>query len=80
MLRRPHWARPWQVRSFFAPALDWIAKWLPLFYVPALVTLPLALQGLAGVDARVLRNCAHQSSAAFTLTPLSIHPGQHVHS
>uniref|UniRef100_A0A7R9VAA3 LrgB-like protein n=1 Tax=Chlamydomonas euryale TaxID=1486919 RepID=A0A7R9VAA3_9CHLO len=38
------------VRSFFAPALDWIAKWLPLFYVPALVTLPLALQGLAADD------------------------------
>lgn len=38
------------IRTFFAPALNWIAKWLPVFYVPALVTLPLALQGMAGGD------------------------------
>ncbi|KAG1671561.1 hypothetical protein FOA52_011284 [Chlamydomonas sp. UWO 241] len=38
------------VRAFFTPSLNWIAKWLPLFYVPALVTLPLALQGMAGDD------------------------------
>jgi len=37
-----------QVRGFFAPALNWIAKWLPLFYVASLVTLPLALKGLSG--------------------------------
>lgn len=44
-----------KVLGFYAPALDWIARWLPLFYVPALVTLPLALQGIPGVDlARIL--------------------------
>eukprot|EP00798_Chlamydomonas_sp_ICE-L_P007234 gene7234-342_t len=34
-------------RSFFTPSLDWIAKWLPLFYVASLVTLPLALTTLS---------------------------------
>lgn len=37
-----------KLRGFFAPALDWIAKWLSIFYVAALVTLPLALKGLTG--------------------------------
>ncbi len=31
-----------------APGIDWIGRWLPLFYVPSLVTLPLALQALPG--------------------------------
>lgn len=34
----------------FSPALDWIARWLPLFYVPSLVTLPLALRGMPNGD------------------------------
>eukprot|EP00798_Chlamydomonas_sp_ICE-L_P016408 gene16410-22617_t len=38
------------IRTFFSPALDWIAKWLPLFYVPSLVTLPLALATLTGSE------------------------------
>ncbi|KAG7670321.1 hypothetical protein Ndes2526B_g00065 [Nannochloris sp. 'desiccata'] len=34
-------------QKFFAPAVDWVAhKWLPCFYAPALVTLPLALAPL----------------------------------
>lgn len=37
-----------KVRGFFAPALNWIAKWLPIFYVASLVCLPLAVKGLAG--------------------------------
>ncbi|KXZ50036.1 hypothetical protein GPECTOR_18g188 [Gonium pectorale] len=35
--------------AFYTPALNWIAKWLPLFYVASLVTLPLALKGIAGL-------------------------------
>jgi len=31
-----------------APAVDWIGRWLPLFYVPSLVVLPLALSSLPG--------------------------------
>lgn len=34
------------VRAFFTPALNWIAKWLPIFYVASLVCLPLGLKGL----------------------------------
>jgi len=28
------------------PALEWITRWMPLFYVPSLIVLPLALQGI----------------------------------
>ena len=34
--------------GFFDPALNWIQRWLPLFYVPTLVVLPLSIQGIAG--------------------------------
>ncbi len=37
-----------KVMAFFGPCLSWIAKWLPLFYVASLVTLPLNLSGIAG--------------------------------
>lgn len=37
-----------KILAFYGPALNWIARWLPIFYVPALVTLPLALQGIPG--------------------------------
>eukprot|EP00967_Tisochrysis_lutea_P066094 scaffold86022_cov17-Tisochrysis_lutea.AAC.1 len=33
--------------AWFGPSLQWIAKWLPLFYVASLVTLPLNLSGIA---------------------------------
>jgi putative effector of murein hydrolase LrgA (UPF0299 family) len=36
------------ILGWYNPALNWIARWLPLFYVPALVTLPLALNGIPG--------------------------------
>ena len=36
------------VAAAAAPAVDWIGRWLPLFYVPSLVVLPLALQALPG--------------------------------
>eukprot|EP00775_Hariotina_reticulata_P011013 gene11013-11167_t len=39
-----------KVLALYQPALNWIARWLPLFYVPALVTLPLALNGIPGAD------------------------------
>ena len=37
-----------KVQAFFNPALNWIQRWLPLFYVPTLVVLPQAVQGIAG--------------------------------
>jgi hypothetical protein len=36
------------VASAVAPGLDWISRWLPLFYVPSLVVLPIALKGIPG--------------------------------
>ncbi|GBF88340.1 plastidal glycolate glycerate translocator, chloroplastic [Raphidocelis subcapitata] len=39
-----------KILGIYGPALNWIARWLPLFYVPALVTLPLALTGIPGGD------------------------------
>ena len=37
------------ILGFFDPALSWIQRWLPLFYVPTLVVLPLSIQGIAGM-------------------------------
>ena len=37
-----------RVAAAAAPAVDWIGRWLPLFYVPSLVTVPLALMALPG--------------------------------
>jgi hypothetical protein len=37
-----------KILAWFGPSLQWIAKWLPLFYVASLVTLPLNLSGIAG--------------------------------
>ena len=34
--------------GFFNPALVWIARWLPVFYVPPLVALPLAVESVPG--------------------------------
>jgi len=34
------------VEAAAAPAVEWIGRWLPLFYVPSLVCLPLALRAL----------------------------------
>ena len=37
-----------KLQAFFNPALNWIQRWLPLFYVPTLVVLPQAVHGIAG--------------------------------
>lgn len=43
------------VEDVFTPAVDWIARWLPLFYVPLLVTIPLSIQTIPVGDlAKVL--------------------------
>ena len=39
-----------KVVDAFKPALDWLARWLPLFYVPSLVVLPLACRAIAAAD------------------------------
>ena len=39
---------PRRLQAAAAPGLDWVSRWLPLFYVPSLVVLPLALKGIAG--------------------------------
>ncbi len=38
------------VRSFFAPALSWIGKWLSVFYIAPLVCLPLGIKFLEGSE------------------------------
>ncbi len=43
------------VYDAFSPAVDWIARWLPLFYVPLLVTIPLSIQ--VGGERWVCRVC-----------------------
>ncbi|KAH7444833.1 hypothetical protein KP509_02G093900 [Ceratopteris richardii] len=39
------------VVNFFAPATVFIQRWLPLFYVPSLVVLPLAVKGIPTASA-----------------------------
>lgn len=39
-----------KVQKLAAPGLDWVSRWLPLFYVPSLVVLPLAVRGIPGGD------------------------------
>ena len=34
----------------FRPALGWINRWIPCFYAPNLIMLPLALRGYAALD------------------------------
>ena len=45
------------VVAFFAPALDWIQRWLPLFYVPSLIMLPLALRDIQGMPHTLQGSC-----------------------
>lgn len=40
-----------QVVNFFKPGTDLITRFLPMFFVPALIVLPLSASTLAGVDA-----------------------------
>lgn len=39
-----------RIQRAAAPGLDWVSRWLPLFYVPSLVVLPLAVRGIPGAD------------------------------
>ena len=39
-----------KIQRAAAPGLDWVSRWLPLFYVPSLVVLPLAVRGIPGAD------------------------------
>uniref|UniRef100_A0A0D6QST2 LrgB-like protein n=1 Tax=Araucaria cunninghamii TaxID=56994 RepID=A0A0D6QST2_ARACU len=48
-LARPQAARA--VVDFFEPATSFIQRWLPLFYVPSLVVLPLAVKGIPASSA-----------------------------
>lgn len=43
------------IETAFAPGLDWIGRWLPLFYVPSLVVLPVVLKS---IDALMLARIA----------------------
>lgn len=38
------------VIAFFGPATEFLQRWLPLFYTPALVMLPQTLRGISVVD------------------------------
>lgn len=71
-----------KILAFYSPALNWIARWLPIFYVPALVTLPLALQGIPGDEgltgltrtaARGNSHTAQQDSQRPTFVPAYPH-------
>lgn len=57
-----------KIISLYSPALNWIARWLPIFYVPALVTLPLALQGIPGRVGQQSQEQQQQLASAHCLS------------
>ncbi len=61
-----------KLQAFFNPALNWIQRWLPLFYVPTLVVLPQAVQGIAGMPWPVPQ-CTDDlgNAVTFCMQPLS---------
>jgi putative effector of murein hydrolase len=54
-----------QVCHLFAPAMDWITSWLPVFYVPSLVTLPLVVSTM---EAATLGKIVGLLVAGFVVT------------
>lgn len=57
------------VQKSMAPALAWIQKWMPLFYVPSLVALPLAAQDVPSDQAaRLVLLIAGGAVASLTST------------
>jgi hypothetical protein len=70
-----------KILAFYGPALNWIARWLPIFYVPALVTLPLALQGIPGglfleLPRECLGSCSVLLGSQLGCLVLIMHPSQ----
>lgn len=55
------------VAAFFAPALDWIQRWLPLFYVPSLIMLPLALRDIQGTHRLFRKGLAFQVASLASM-------------
>jgi hypothetical protein len=39
-----------QVIDFYGPLRDWVARWMPVFFVPSLVVLPQACAGIGGAE------------------------------
>lgn len=58
--------------AFYMPTLNWIAKWLPLFYVASLVTLPLSLKGIAGKIPPIWQVFLQVSLTWLTSPPLCV--------
>lgn len=55
-----------KVESFVSPATSFIQRWLPLFYVPSLVVVPLAVKGIPAAEGAkigaILGVCPQNSS------------------
>ena len=60
-----------KVQAFFNPALNWVQRWLPLFYVPTLVVLPQAVEGIAGAPSPLRCQCESSERSIITLLPTS---------
>lgn len=65
-----------KISNFFNPTLNWIARWLPLWYVASLVTLPLALSTMPGkvLDQSLISQCALACLLSMML------PHRHMHA
>lgn len=49
-----------KLTQMFDPALFWIQRWMPVFYVPSLVVLPLAIEEISGVSKT--RHCIYSQT------------------
>ena len=53
------------ILDFFAPATLFIQRWLPLFYVPSLVVLPVAIKGIPTASAVKIGAILCMNSVSF---------------
>lgn len=59
------------VMDFFEPALLFIQRWLPLFYVPSLVVLPLSVKDIPAASGIKICYITGNLSASFFLSLVS---------
>lgn len=62
-----------KIIDFFGPVRDWVARWMPVFFVPSLISLPLATSSMSGADvARVAQVIIAGWAASLLVATLAI--------
>lgn len=59
--------------DFFGPLRDWVARWMPVFFVPSLISLPLATASISGGEiARIAQVTIAGWSMSLLLATLTL--------